>query len=69
MRTLLIVTILGLTMATVGVAEAAPTGSCGEGGGVWGIADAVCAEDDEVCVAWLGSSVTCTFDASPIVCC
>lgn len=55
MRTVTLLLVLGLaTLAFVAApADAAPTGACGEGGGIWEQVDAVCAQDDEVCIVWV----------------
>lgn len=59
MKTLLLVTLFGLTMMTTfGAAEAAPLGTCGAGGGIWEHYDAVCANDEDpdgafICVVWM----------------
>ena len=67
MRILLLVAVTGLTMTMMGPAHAAPGGTCGEGGGSWDTLDAVCAENEEVCIVWFDGPISCGF--RPLVCC
>lgn len=45
--------VLGLTAVSIlaaPVAVAAPTGVCGEGGGLWDTADTLCVYEDGICI-------------------
>lgn len=54
MRHIAILVVLGFAILGVAAtsAEAAPTGTCGAGGGIWSSVDVLCARNGSVCIVW-----------------